>query len=64
MVVVYHEVIIQTPIVPVVETKYWYPEIPTQVSLAADRYIVNAPVAAAPLVGLVSVGMLGAVVSR
>jgi len=52
------------PIVPVVETKYWYPDNPIQVSLAADQLIVNGPFTADQLVGVMSVGMLGAVVSR
>lgn len=48
--------------VPVVDMKYWYPVIP-MASVPADRLMVNAPVALAPLAGLVSVG-IGAMVSR
>ncbi|MEI6672115.1 MAG: hypothetical protein WCL02_01845 [bacterium] len=55
---------IHVPIVPVVDTKYWYPDNPTHVSVAVDHISENAPEAIAPLKGLVSTGILGAVVSR
>lgn len=61
---VYHELTIHVPMVPVVETKYWYPDNPIQVSLVADQLIVNAPFVVDQLVGLMSAGMPGAVVSR
>ena len=53
------------PTVPVVDTKYRYPENPTPLSIEVDQVrLVVVPVIVAPLAGVTNVGVLGAVVSR
>lgn len=51
--------------VPVVETKYVYPDKPTPVSADADHLKATlSPVFNDPLVGVTNVGVLGTVVSK
>ena len=57
------DAIIHVPRVPVVDTKYWYPENHTASAQTADQARVNAHMIVAPLVGLMSVD-IGVTVSR
>ena len=50
--------------VPVLETYHRYPDNPTPVSVAADHVKVIVPDVIDPLVGVVSVGSVGLIVSR
>lgn|GEM_PF-2120821 len=44
--------------------KYWNPDVPAHASIESDRSRTNVPNTAAPLIGLIKLGSVGAAVSR